>query len=168
MFDTLKPPCQPGRGPGRNNLMCERCDVGKFAPAQSFCQECPEGWDGRKLGWQSVGSIWLKLVIRRGDRRDHEIVHGVGVIRFEHGTIASLASFVLPCLRFNSFRGAEHVRRVLGVALLYERRRWLLPLQLAIGVGGQQVRVWAMRPSNDIVFSTPFRDILRHGNPACQ
>ena len=44
---------------------------------------------------------------------------------------------------------------MLGVALLYERRRWLLPLQLAIGVGGQQVRVWAMRPSNDIVFSTP-------------
>lgn len=44
---------------------------------------------------------------------------------------------------------------MLGVALLYERRRWLLPLQLAIGVGGQQVRAWAMRPSNDIVFSTP-------------
>ena len=46
------------------------------------------------------------------------------------------------------------MRRVPGVALLYERRRWLLPLQLAIGVGGQQVRVWAMRPSNDIVFLT--------------
>ena len=23
--------------------MCERCGVGQYAPAKSFCQECPEG-----------------------------------------------------------------------------------------------------------------------------
>ena len=40
---SLMPPCEAGRGPGRNLLMCERCGVGQYAPAQSFCQECPEG-----------------------------------------------------------------------------------------------------------------------------
>ena len=40
----LIPPCEAGRAPGRNNLMCERCGVGLYAPpARSFCQECPEG-----------------------------------------------------------------------------------------------------------------------------
>ena len=43
MFHALTPPCKPGRGPGRNQLMCERCGVGQYAPAHSFCQGCPEG-----------------------------------------------------------------------------------------------------------------------------
>eukprot|EP00435_Cladocopium_sp_Y103_P060024 s356_g21.t1 len=40
---VLLPPCPAGRGPGANNLMCERCGVGQYAPAGSVCQECPEG-----------------------------------------------------------------------------------------------------------------------------
>eukprot|EP00435_Cladocopium_sp_Y103_P059060 s308_g21.t1 len=43
MFHALQQPCGAGRGPGKNNLMCERCGVGQYAPAQSYCQRCPEG-----------------------------------------------------------------------------------------------------------------------------
>ncbi|CAJ1357841.1 unnamed protein product [Effrenium voratum] len=43
MFHALMPPCEAGRGPGRNQLMCERCGVGQHAPASGFCQGCPAG-----------------------------------------------------------------------------------------------------------------------------
>ena len=43
MFHGLQPPCEAGRGPGRNKLMCRQCGVGQYAPARSYCQECPEG-----------------------------------------------------------------------------------------------------------------------------
>lgn len=40
-----KPPCQAGREAGANYLMCEPCQVGLYAEAESHCQECPPGRD---------------------------------------------------------------------------------------------------------------------------
>ena len=42
MHHALLPPCQPGRAPGQNALMCERCGVGQYSTGDS-CQGCPPG-----------------------------------------------------------------------------------------------------------------------------
>ena len=40
---AFEPPCQAGRGPDRYHLRCDRCAVGKYAPAGGYCHECPPG-----------------------------------------------------------------------------------------------------------------------------
>eukprot|EP00435_Cladocopium_sp_Y103_P054807 s196_g18.t1 len=42
MHHALLPPCQLGRAPGRNALMCERCGMGQYSSGRS-CQGCPSG-----------------------------------------------------------------------------------------------------------------------------
>ena len=39
---ALRPPCHPGRAPGKNLLMCEQCGVGQYSNGSS-CQGCPPG-----------------------------------------------------------------------------------------------------------------------------
>eukprot|EP00435_Cladocopium_sp_Y103_P045738 s2091_g13.t1 len=39
---ALRLPCDPGRAPGQNLLMCERCGVGQYSTGSS-CQGCPPG-----------------------------------------------------------------------------------------------------------------------------
>jgi len=39
---ALLPPCDPGRAPGKNLLMCEQCGVGQYSNGKS-CQGCPPG-----------------------------------------------------------------------------------------------------------------------------
>lgn len=37
------PPCEAGKGPGENYLLCESCGVGQYAVAGGYCQGCPPG-----------------------------------------------------------------------------------------------------------------------------
>lgn len=52
MHHALLPPCQPGRAPGQNALMCEQCGVGQYSTGDS-CQGCPPG--GKLSFWVNVG-----------------------------------------------------------------------------------------------------------------
>ena len=52
MHHALLPPCQPGRAPGQNALMCERCGVGQYSTGDS-CQGCPPG--GKLSFWVNMG-----------------------------------------------------------------------------------------------------------------
>ena len=64
MFQALMPPCEAGRGPGKNSLMCERCGVGQYAPAQSYCQACPEGGKAQilKAVWRLLLNTAMKYI----------------------------------------------------------------------------------------------------------
>ena len=127
----LTPPCEAGRGPTKNFLMCERCGVGQYAPALSYCQECPEGGktDQNKL------KLW---------RRCHGCYWG-GWTCLSRWTPMSTAIYHM-CRRFNSFCQPNHVRKLSDEALLFCGR--VLGLQLAVGFGGQQLRSWAINENN--------------------